>query len=521
MKSKMPADLSPMLATLVDDVPPGSNWHFEVKWDGYRAIAYLSKGKVNLRSRNNKDFNTTYYPIHKALSQLKLEAILDGEIIVANDKGASDFGDLQNWRSEADGHLVYYVFDLLWLNGKDLTSAPLSERRKQLKKIIPGNNGIIRLSETFDADGKALFKMAGKLGLEGIIAKNADSVYLPGKRSKSWLKIKTEKRLEAIVGGYTKNEGSPKQFSALLLGNFVKGKFEYIGNVGTGFNARMQTDIIKKLKPLIIKKCPFTVEPEYNKPSRFRPDPPMASVTWVKPEMVVEISYREMTKDGALRHPSLKGIREDKSVKDVNPEVPVPVAKISRDKEISPKKILSPPAKPNRATLLNPNEETQVRNIDGNEIKFTNLSKLYWPKEKYTKRDMINYYYQIAPFILPYLKNRPQTLFRHPNGIEGEAFYQKDVKGKAPEWIETYDYYSEADAREKEFLVCTSEASLLYMASLGCIEMNPWSSTVIKPDHPDWCIIDLDPDKNPFAQVIKTAQVTKEILDQTRSGGIL
>jgi bifunctional non-homologous end joining protein LigD len=201
-------------------------------------------------------------------------------------------------------------------------------------------------------------------------------------------------------------------------------------------------------------------------------------------------------------------------VKDVNPEVPVPVEKVTGGKTISPKKILSPPAKQKRATLLNPNEETQVRSINGNEVKFTNLSKVYWPKEKYSKRDMINYYYQIAPFILPYLKNRPQTLFRHPHGIEGEAFYQKDVKGKAPGWIETYDYYSEADAREKEFLVCTSEASLLYMASLGCIEMNPWSSTVQKPDDPDWCIIDLDPDKNPFSQVIKTAQVTKEILDQ-------
>ena len=167
-----------------------------------------------------------------------------------------------------------------------------------------------------------------------------------------------------------------------------------------------------------------------------------------------------------------------------------------------------------RKTLLNPSAETQVKKIHGHELKFSHLSKIYWPKEKLTKRDMLNYYYQVAPFILPYLKNRPQSLNRHPDGIEGGSFYQKDVKGKAPEWTEKFAYRSEGDIREKEFLVCTDEASLLYMATLGCIEMNPWSSTVDKPDHPDWCIIDFDPDKNPFNQVIEAAKVTHEVLEK-------
>jgi bifunctional non-homologous end joining protein LigD len=164
-------------------------------------------------------------------------------------------------------------------------------------------------------------------------------------------------------------------------------------------------------------------------------------------------------------------------------------------------------------SLLNPSEETQVKKIKGHEIKFTNLSKIYWPKEKLTKRDLLNYYYQVAPFILPYLTGRPQSLNRFPNGIDGESFYQKDVKGKAPEWLQTFAYHSEADNREKEFLVASDEASLLYMASLGCIEMNPWSSTIKKPDYPDWCIIDLDPDKNPFDQVIETAKVIYTLLE--------
>jgi bifunctional non-homologous end joining protein LigD len=162
--------------------------------------------------------------------------------------------------------------------------------------------------------------------------------------------------------------------------------------------------------------------------------------------------------------------------------------------------------------LLNSSEENQVKKIDGHELKFSHLSKVYWPKEKYTKRDMLNYYHRVAPFILPYLKNRPQSLNRHPNGISGGSFYQKDVKDKAPDWTEKFAYRSEGDNRDKEFLVCTDESSLLYMASLGCIEMNPWSSRVDKPDHPDWCIIDLDPDKNPFNQVIEAAIVTRQIL---------
>jgi bifunctional non-homologous end joining protein LigD len=172
-----------------------------------------------------------------------------------------------------------------------------------------------------------------------------------------------------------------------------------------------------------------------------------------------------------------------------------------------------PTSEKGRKSLLNAAEETQVRKINGHDLKFSHLSKIYWPKEKWTKRDMLNYYYEVAPYIIPYLKNRPQSLNRHPDGIEGGSFYQKDVKGKAPEWTEKFAYRSEGDERDKEFLVCTNEASLMYMASLGCIEMNPWSSTVDHPDHPDWCVIDFDPDNNPFQQVIDAAKLTHQVLE--------
>ncbi|MDQ3683123.1 MAG: DNA ligase D, partial [Bacteroidota bacterium] len=514
-KSKFPEDIKPMLATLVDKPFDDEGWLYEVKWDGYRTIGYINKNGVEIRSRNNKSFNEKFYPVYEALKKWPVNAVVDGEIMVLNDQGVPDFSDLQNWRSEADGNLIFYLFDILWLDGFDLMDLPLSERREILRSVAP-NTDTIKLSENFDEKGSVFFALADKMGLEGIMAKKANSFYTPDLRTKEWLKIKTEKRQEAIIGGYTRNEGSTKQFSALLLGLFENGVFNHIGVVGTGFTDKLQRTLLKKLKPLIITECPFSTIPEYNKPSRFRPNPPKAEVTWVKPEVVCKISYREMTKDGAIRHPSFKGLREDKNANEVVREKPVifqqtSSEEIEKDYRIKyenenvlvQKKLISTPGKKERKTLLNPKDEMQVRAVNGHDLKFTNLSKIYWPKEKVTKRDMLNYYYQVAPYMLPYYKDKPQTLNRFPHGIVGETFYQKDVKGKAPEWIKTFPYHSDADNRDKEFLVITNEASLLYVASLGCIEINPWSSTILKPDNPDWCIIDLDPDKNSFEQVIE------------------
>ncbi len=519
----MPADLEPMLATLVDKPAQGDNWFYEMKWDGYRCIAYLSNGSVTLRSRNNKSFDEKFYPVREAFEGWKTNAVIDGEIIVLNEKGLPDFSDLQLWRSEADGRLAFYAFDLLWLEGYSLMHLPIEKRKEILGSIIPPGDAVIKFSETLDATGEEAFQLAEQFQLEGVMAKKAGSIYLPGKRSKDWLKIKTEKRQEFIIGGYTLNEGSNKLFSALLLGIMEKGAFHFVTPVGTGFNMKMQEMIVKKLEPFKTLECPFTTVPEYNKPSRFRPNPPKASVTWVKPKIVAEISYREMTKDGAVRHPSFKGLREDKKPVEVVKEIPAPTAEVTKENKHH-RKIIAAPLKKERKTLLNPKEESQTRPVGGHEIKFTNLSKVFWPAEQgvmngkkgqaVTKRDLINYYYQVAPYILPYIKDKPQTLNRHPNGINGKSFYQKDVKGKAPSWIETYPYYSYADQREKEFLVCTNEASLLYIASLGCIEINPWSSRRNHPDNPDWCIIDLDPDGNSFEQVIKAANVTKQVLDE-------
>lgn len=501
--------IEPMLATLVDKPFDNDEWIYEVKWDGYRAVACMNDGEVELKSRNDKSFGEKFYPIYDELKKLNLNAVIDGEIVVLTQKGTADFGQLQNWRSEADGDLVYYVFDILWYEGKDLKDLSLLERKSVLKKVLPESNSII-VSEHFETSGTDFLEEAKRLGLEGIMAKRKDSVYHVHNRSRDWLKIKANKRQEVVIGGYTLNDDSNKLFSSILVGVYEGSKFIYTGKVGTGFNRKLQTEMMELFKPLIIKKAPFAEEPDVNKPSRFRPNPPHATVTWIRPELVCEVSFTEMTSDGVMRHPSFEGMREDKSAKKVVLETEAPVEKVVEDHSA---KMIKARTGISRKTLLNPKDKSQVRKINRHELKFTNLDKLFWPKEGITKRDLINYYYQAAPFILPYLKDRPQSMNRFPNGIEDEGFYFKDVTKTAPDWAKTYLYHSDTDHKDRHYLVGKDEATLLYMANLGCIEMNPWNSTFKKPEHPTFCIIDLDPDKNSFEQVIEAAQVTKGILD--------
>lgn len=500
----------PMLATLVDKAFDEEGWLYEVKWDGYRALTFKNKNTLELKSRNDKSFNAKFYPIYDALKVMDFNAVLDGEIVVVNENGTANFAALQNWRSEADGNLLYYVFDILWYDGHDLKELELTQRRAILKALIPDHDQIL-ISGDFETSGTEFLEAAKKLGLEGIMAKKKDSVYYPGDRSKDWLKIKANKRQEVVIGGFTNNDDSPKAFSSLLVGVFEKGKFIYTGKIGTGFSDKLQKELMAQFRPLIISKVPFSKEPDVNKPSRFRPDPPHAKVTWLKPELICEVSYAEMTNDGVMRHPSFEGMRSDKKAKEVVLEKEADSKTVTRKKK-KEQLVSPPPAKGDRKSLLNPTEETQVKKISGHELKFTNLGKIFWPKEKITKRDLINYYYQIAPVLLPYLKNRPESMNRYPNGITGKSFYFKNVKGKVPEWMDTYDYRSD-EGEDKEYLIANDEATLLHMINMGCIELNPWSSTVKKPDHPTFCIIDLDPDKNSFNQVIEAAQMTKTILD--------
>ncbi|MGY4383413.1 bifunctional non-homologous end joining protein LigD [Pedobacter sp. UYP24] len=530
-KSKIPTAVKPMKATLVDQPFDEPGWLFEVKWDGYRALAFADKKEqARLISRNNLPFEK-YYPINNAIEKLNINAVLDGELVVLNEKGIADFGAMQNWRSEADGNLVFYIFDILWYKGRNLMDLPLFERQIILKSVLPEDNDVLRQSKVFDASGIDFFAAAERIGLEGIIAKKADSTYTSDLRSREWLKVKVQRRQEVVIAGFTKNEGSAKSFSALVLG-FYKGKeLQFAGKVGTGFSDKLQKELMMQFKPLITKESPFNYEVDIDKPTRFRPKRMGAQPTWLKPELVCEVAFAEITTDGVFRQASFKGMREDKKAEDVVLETPADTEE-TIEQEVggveSPKKEgkktksegvskkadvgLNPVKDTGRKTLLNPTEDTQTKTVCGHLLKFNHVTKLYWPEDKITKGEMLNYYYKVGEYMMPYLKDRPMSLNRFPGGIHGQSFYQKNVTDKAPDWAETFDHVTD-EGKVTKYLVAIDEASLLWMNSLGCIEINPWFSRVKTPDNPDYCVIDIDPDKHTYDQVVEAALITKDILD--------
>jgi bifunctional non-homologous end joining protein LigD len=514
----IPENIKPMKATLVDEPFDEPGWIYEIKWDGYRAVSVLNDGKASLLSRNNLLFEQ-FSPINDLLETWHFNAVLDGEIVALNDKGTADFGALQNWRNAKNAHLVYYVFDILWYNGKDLTGLPLTARREILDAILPTDNDLVRPSQTFEVGGIEFFEAAKRMQLEGIIAKRADSIYTADARSREWLKIKAKLRQEVIIAGFTRNEGTVKNFSALAIAvNDKKGNLRYIGKVGTGFNVAKQKEMMALFEPLIIKQSPFEVEPDVDEPSQFRPRRMGAKATWLKPELVCEVEFAEITSDGKVRQASFKGLRTDKIPKEVILEIGADTDKIVAEAEeqaVLKKAKTTRKKKPEKLPsdiLLATSNDTEEKKVDGHLIKFTHLNKLYWPEDGITKREMFNYYHQVAPLILPYLKDRPMSLNRFPGGIHGESFYQKNVTDKAPEWAKTFDHVT-GEGKVTKYLVGTDESSLLWMNSLGCIEINPWFSRAETPDNPDYCVIDLDPDKHTYDQVVQAALEVKKILD--------
>ncbi|RFZ85179.1 DNA ligase D [Mucilaginibacter terrenus] len=522
------AAIKPMKATLVDEPFDQPGWIYEIKWDGYRALATLNEGQATLTSRNNLVFGQ-FQPINDLLESWDMNVVLDGEIVALNEQGTADFGALQNWRNKKNALLAFYVFDILWYNGRDLTGLPLRSRREILDAVLPKNSELIRPSQVFEVGGIEFFEAAKKMGLEGIIAKRADSLYTSDARSREWLKVKAKRRQEVIIAGFTKNEGTGKYFSALAIGvHDQRGVLRYIGKVGTGFNDGRQKEMIKLFEPLITKESPFDIEPDVDEPSQFRPRRLGAKATWLKPLLVCEVEFAEITSDGKVRQASFKGMRTDKDPKDVvmeietdtqeiigdinSPDDPLPIVPTQKAARKSRKGSVLQSSKKPAERLITSTKETEEVKVDGHLLKLTHLNKLYWPEDKVTKRDMFNYYHQVAPFMVPYLKDRPMSLNRFPGGIHGESFYQKNVRDKAPEWAETMPH-TNGEGVDKDYLLGNNEATLLWMASLGCIEINPWFSRITSPDNPDYCIIDLDPDKQHFDQVVQAAQEVKKVLD--------
>ena len=460
-------------------------WLFEIKWDGYRAISEIKNRVVELYSRNGISFNTTYPIVYNQLKKIKHQVIFDGEIVVINDEGKSDFQKLQHYEDNTQFPLRYYVFDLLSLNGEDTTTLPLIKRKKLLKKIIQ-KNPVIKYSEHIVTNGVDFFNAAKDNNLEGIMAKKINSQYHKGARTSEWLKIKYHKTEEVVIAGFTKPAGSRDYFGALVLAVKSKEGLKYAGHTGSGFTDKMLKEVYEKLKPLITNNSAFKEIVKTNMP-----------VTWVKPNYVCEIKFTEWTTDGKMRHPIFLRMREDKTIKDI-----VMVTKKNTVKT--------------NGKLTGNNMENDGELVIGKtKIKLTNRNKIYFPDVKITKGMVIDYYQQMSDYILPYLKGRPESLKRNPGGINDKGFFHKDAGEGAPAYVKSIKIFSESAHKEIDYILCNDKATLAYLNNLGCIEINPWNSTVKNLDKPDYMIIDIDPsEKNNFEQVIETANAFKLILDR-------
>jgi bifunctional non-homologous end joining protein LigD len=301
----MPHNIKPMLATLIKKPFDHPDWIFEVKWDGYRALAEVRDGTVSLYSRNLISLAKKFSPVVDSLKKFRFEALLDGEVVVVDDQGYPDFQLLQDYRKSRKGHLLYYVFDLLYLQGHDLTNLPLVRRKELLKKILPAAPGI-RFSDHVWKEGALFFSVAKEKGLEGVMAKDSRSVYRAGKRSRQWLKVKTRLTQEGVIAGFSEPGGRRKHFGALVLGVFEGDELVFIGHTGGGFSAKTLKEVREKLEPLIRKESPFRIEPETNKP-----------VTWVEPQLVCEVLFHGWTAEGIMRQPVFLGLRDDKAAREV------------------------------------------------------------------------------------------------------------------------------------------------------------------------------------------------------------
>jgi bifunctional non-homologous end joining protein LigD len=466
----------PMLATLAAEVPHGAGWTYEVKWDGYRALAYVQGGECRLVSRTGNDLAPRFQEVAKAIAKATKSpnAVLDGEVCALDERGRSSFSAMQ----QGTGELVYYAFDLLELDGEPLVSEPLRERKARLEKLLDRRSRTLRLSEGFD-DGDALFAAAREQGLEGIMAKRLDSEYSEGKRTRFWLKVKTHGRQEFVIAGYTRGEGRrSRSFGSLVLAVNEGGTLRYVGNVGTGFGEREIERLLALLRPLERRTSPFPTTPKLPRVRK-------GDVVWVEPKLVAEVEFSEWTHDGHVRQPSYKGLREDKPARDVRREVP-PADTVRKGKR---------------------------------ELKLSNLDKVFFPDDGVTKGDLIEYYRAVAPVLVPHLRNRPFTMRRYPDGVDGKAFFQKDAPSHMPDWIPTWRALvstRERQAKRKwvEFPLVNDELALLWMVNMGCIDMNTWYSRIDKPDRPDFVLFDLDPTPEvPWPQTIQVALLVRELLD--------
>ena len=553
-KRKTPAKLSPTslepMYTGVGSEVPGEGWTFEPKYDGIRVLAYATLTDVKLMTRNGKDkaqqFPEIIASLKKLAAETKRSLVLDGEIVALVDGEPARFQELQSRMHVKDSHMIeryssttpaaLILFDIL-VDGDDvLIREPWSERRARLlKRVGKRVTPYLRVTESTGGDGKKMLEKARRQGWEGVMAKRIDSPYEPGKRSRNWLKLKIEFRQEFVVGGFTEPRNSREHIGALLLGYFDKDRFIYVGHTGGGFTRKGLEEMYRRLKPLERKTSPFEETAKTNEKAH-----------WVKPEVVVEVKFNEWTADRRLRQPIFLGVRDDKYSKEVSLE-PVSIQrKPIRGGTIAKRQsrlniaaraktgTKSPSAKTTRAgsksgtardkvdtaSLLDQLTSIEEKGGDGSldfgrgkTLKISNVDKIFFPKEKYTKGDVMSYYTRIADFILPTIQDRPLVLKRFPNGINGESFYQQKASENTPPEVRVETI--ETDGGEKQPRIVGGDLlTLLYTVQLGAISVDPWHSRVQSLEYADYTIIDLDPGPRAnFARVVQIARWAKEVID--------
>ncbi len=489
-----PATLDLMLAETADEPFSSNDWLFELKYDGYRLVAARRpEGGAMLRYRNGLDVTAIFPEIARAVRALPYEGLaLDGEVVVLDPEGRTDFGRLQARgqvrrprdaeRAAVENPTTLVAFDLVGFEDFDLRGLPLTTRKELLRRVLP-RTGPLRFADHVAARGRELFEQVRARGLEGLIAKRADAPYRAG-RSKDWLKVVADRTADFVVCGYTAPRGARAGFGALHLGAYGGKRLIYAGRVGSGFDARHLSELVAGLETLRREKPPCEGETPAGKDH-----------VWVAPRLVVEVRYKTWTDDGLLRHSVFTRVRDDRRPEEC----------------VHPRARTAPPASgdPGAATS-GPTSAPEPERV----VTFTNRDKVFWPEERYAKGDLIDYYRTISPWLLPYLADRPVVLTRYPDGIAGKSFYQKNAPAFTPEWIRTVPVWSEGSEKEIHYLVCDTEEALLFMANLGAIPLHIWSSRVETLQRPDWCILDLDPKGAPFEHVVELALAIHRLCDE-------
>ncbi|HEV8228913.1 MAG TPA: DNA ligase D, partial [Candidatus Limnocylindria bacterium] len=501
--------IEPMLAITADDAFDSPEFAFEPKWDGVRTVAFVDGGVVRLQTRNLLDCTAQYPEAHQIAEAMTggYQAIVDGEVVALDERGVPSFQRLQprmHQRSETELRrlrkttpVIYEVFDLLWLDGEDLARRPLRERQRRLDEVLTPM-GAIRRSEQFIGTGLALFEAAKEQGIEGIIAKRLDSPYTQS-RSAAWVKIKAFRTMECVVGGWTEGQGGRSNtLGALLLGVYRDGKLMPVGHVGSGFDERTLKELLATLRERQSPTMPFAVRPAANQPAH-----------WCLPELVCEVQYGEVTREGTLRHPTYRGLRADVDPKECTGE----------ERRESTKNALRAAARAaaepgDGATPTAKARVPSVLHVDGHDIRLTNLEKVLFPEDGYTKADLIRYYTEVSPYLLPAIKDRPLTLKVMPDGIAGPFFYQKDKPEFTPKWVQTWVDRTAEREGGIDYVLGNDLATLVWLANYTAIEIHPWLSRVDDPEHPDIAIIDLDPQTGAtWDDVKEAAAIVHELLD--------